>query len=1021
MGSQEVVNLPESVKKTIEIICQEKKLPPLKNYAKKMLAEIGEEASLDVLRTIWSSKEVTSFSGYISFLVKQDYPVHANTVLSAYDSTVPSPHAQKTWLGDGERLKSPISMSSSQNSSNSTSPINLTRRFSFEHGNKQRRSPSGRGHSHSPLAMSPQLLILTKLEYRRLFLLLSYIKREKLEAAIDLDGANEIISIKDLPMRVFEDRIWNKYGLKFCDEYDRITYLDSNSGKTHLYYCHVDRDGSYYFKGPYLNSTRTHLQRSLGDDNVLIVKFLEDDPCGNRKIFEEGVLVGLRRFQFFLFKDERNRKKKNQLEKEKKSTSVKCYFVRIDSGASDNDDENYILFGKSISEARRLFMHIDTVSTTEKYMARFALILSKTVKLQVDFGAVVIERIEDIPFRDENGFFVCAEGKPLLHTDGTGFISEDLAVKCQKDFVSSKSNKDNSFEKYDEFVKFEDMACQKSGAEARNKEPPLLIQCRLFYQGHAVKGTLLVNKKLERGTIQIRPSMIKVERDPTLPEKGTFNSLEIVTISHKPGRTFLSKNLIALLSYGGVPQEYFLYLLRNALEETRNVYSNRRAALRVTSNHDGLEEGIVAQRMILSGVPLNEPYLQHCLSNLEDMEKSKLKNGKIPIDDSFYVMGTADPTGILNTHQVCVILDNGQISGKVLVYRNPGIHFGDIHILEAVYVKELEEVVGNAKYGIFFSTKGSRSAAYEMASGDFDGDLYWVSRNPELLKYFKASEPWNRVYSSPSSNKRGPRELSTVELERELFQLFLESRRTSYDMATACHSWLTFMDRLLTLGDHCTSEKDCLRKKMIHLIDIYYDALDAPKSGKKVDVLKELKAEKYPHHMGKGGDLSYKSSSILGLIYDRVEAFKDAAAVPVTTKEVWKLSCFEVEIPVIYVNMWKSRYEKYLKDMCQALKCGDESRNEAANEVVIKYKELLYDGCVEMEESSKDTEIIYEEAMAIYHVTYEYATTNGVERCSFAWRVAGSALCNLFAWKLAGPKDKPLVVLRSVLRELLNY
>lgn len=66
------------------------------------------------------------------------------------------------------------------------------------------------------------------------------------------------------------------------------------------------------------------------------------------------------------------------------------------------------------------------------------------------------------------------------------------------------------------------------------------------------------------------------------------------------------------------------------------------------------------------------------------------------------------------------------------MYRNPGMHFGDVHVMEAVYVKRLEEFVGNAKYGIFFSTKGQTSAAYEMATGDFDGDRYWVSRNPEV-------------------------------------------------------------------------------------------------------------------------------------------------------------------------------------------------------------------------------------------------------------------------------------------------
>jgi hypothetical protein len=30
--------------------------------------------------------------------------------------------------------------------------------------------------------------------------------------------------------------------------------------------------------------------------------------------------------------------------------------------------------------------------------------------------------------------------------------------------------------------------------------------------------------------------------------------------------------------------------------------------------------------------------------------------------------------------------ENGQITGNVLVYRNPGLHFGDIHIMQAYVV-----------------------------------------------------------------------------------------------------------------------------------------------------------------------------------------------------------------------------------------------------------------------------------------------------------------------------------------------
>ncbi|CAA3021996.1 probable RNA-dependent RNA polymerase 3 isoform X1 [Olea europaea subsp. europaea] len=844
------------------------------------------------------------------------------------------------------------------------------------------------------------LQILNKLEFRRLFLVLSYIGSKKLETVMTLDDVNDILSMKDRPMTYFESKIWDSYGRLFYEKSDRSEYSDWDCGKTHSYNCYVNQDGSLQFKGPYLSVPNTHMQRSLGEHNVMTVKFLGDGMCGTDK---EGILVGLRRFRFFVFKDERKRKKKTSIKEEKKSTDsdLKCYFVELS--------------GKKISELRRLFMHIHTVSSIEKCMARFSLILSKTIKLQVDLDAVEIQRIEDIPFLDENDSVIFDEdGKPLLHTDGTGYISENLAMQCPKDLCRAKYMKDEDLLK---ICDFEDVSRQQKGTKAGNREPPLLMQVRLFYNGCAVKGTLLVNKKLQPGIVQIRPSMIKVETDPTLPVGQTFNSLEIVAVSHKPGRTFFSKYLIALLSYGGVPGEFFLNLVTHSLEEAQNVFSNRIAALRVASNHEGMDDGFMAQRMLSSGIPLSEPYLQQCLSRLVKDDKAKLKTGRIPISESFYVMGTADPTGRLNNDQVCVILESGQISGKVLVYRNPGLHFGDIHILDAVYVEELQEVVGNAKYGIFFSTKGGRSAAYEIATGDFDGDMYWVSRNPELLTYFKASEPWSRVHSTPYSHKINPLELSEEELEREFFRLFSQARKPSYDMATAADSWLTNMDQLLMLSDDSAFKKDDLRRKIIQLIDIYYDALDAPKSGKNVKVPNHLKAKSYPHYMERGPRFTYYSTSILGQIYDRVEESKTDHF---PTIEISKVPCFDVEIPEMYLNMWKDRYDEYRLDMKRALNSGGESQNAAADEVIRKYKQLLYDAS-DMEESAKKTEEIEMEALAIYHVTYDFAKKrNDPGKCKFVWNVAGAALCNLHSRKMAGPNERPIVILSSLLRDILR-
>ncbi|KAK2633171.1 hypothetical protein EUGRSUZ_L00426 [Eucalyptus grandis] len=153
--------------------------------------------------------------------------------------------------------------------------------------------------------------------------------------------------------------------------------------------------------------------------------------------------------------------------------------------------------------------------------------------------------------------------------------------------------------------------------------------------------------------------MIKVEKDPKLSDIRTVDALEIVQTSNKPKPTYLSKILIALLSYGGVPNEFLLDMVENALGDANSVFSRKRAALRVLVNH-GEKDGLTAARMILSGIPLDETYLQNRLSILMNDEKKSLKGGRIHIPDSYYLMRAADPTGILKSDEVCIILWQGR-------------------------------------------------------------------------------------------------------------------------------------------------------------------------------------------------------------------------------------------------------------------------------------------------------------------------------------------------------------------------
>ncbi|EOA29804.1 hypothetical protein CARUB_v10012898mg [Capsella rubella] len=838
----------------------------------------------------------------------------------------------------------------------------------------------------------PQLVALGELEFKKAFLLLSYIPGQRLGEVVT---AEEIRRWKDLPMVAYEAAVWDSLGRKFCPQTDERV-LQWDSGKTHYYQCHVAPDGSYTFKGPLLESTGTHLHKVLGDENVLTVKFANvqknsstycsDSYFTYKGIAKNGIMVGLRRYKFFVFKDGG----KDDKNKDVSTKRAKCYFIRTDSTASIDMEKPYIFSGKSIHEARMHFMHVHTLPSLANYMARFSLILSKTKKLEVDLTGVNFEIIKDIPCHDQDGKDVLDKNKkPRIHSDGTGYISEDLAQMCPVNIYKGKCLRSDKIK------------------EACGQEPPLLIQFRMFYNGYAIKGTFLLNKKIPSRTVQVRPSMIKVLPD-SLPNISTFNTLEVVNTSFPPKRTKLSRNLVALLSYGGIPDEFFLDILHNTLEESKAIFYNKRAALNAALSYGEMDDQNAAQ-MILAGIPLDEPHLKTCLSSFLKREKNDLKAGRLPVTESYYLMGTVDPTGELKEDEVCVILESGQISGEVLVYRNPGLHFGDIHVLKATYVKALEEYVGNSKFAVFFPQKGPRSLGDEIAGGDFDGDIYFISRNPELLEHFKPSEPWvSLTPPSKSNSARGPCQFSPEELEEELFEMFLKAGfHASNVIGMAADSWLTIMDRFLILGDESADEKAEMKQKMLELIDIYYDALDAPKKGAKVYLPNELRPDIFPHYMER--DKKFKSTSILGLIYDFVQS--QTTKQPSPPSEINKLPCFEDE-PVSEFHMKECRrwYDEYKDEMTHAMNTDASNKNE----IIERCKEDFY-GAASFEESKKSLEELYPQALALYNIVYDHATHAGVSRCGFVWKVAGPVLCRFYLKKR---HEKTLVSSPSVLKEI---
>ncbi|TYK28744.1 putative RNA-dependent RNA polymerase 5 isoform X1 [Cucumis melo var. makuwa] len=91
--------------------------------------------------------------------------------------------------------------------------------------------------------------------------------------------------------------------------------------------------------------------------------------------------------------------------------------------------------------------------------------------------------------------------------------------------------------------------------------------------------------------------------------------------------------------------------------------------------------------------------------------------------------------------------------------------------------------------------------------------------------------------------------------------------------------------------------------------------------------------------------------------------------------EVQKLPCFEEKVPEYIFMKWKFCYELYIKDMVDAMQLDLDAKNIAAEATIKKYKEILYDA-EELKGSPRSNEDVYQEALAIFQVTYDHAMSH---------------------------------------------
>lgn len=250
------------------------------------------------------------------------------------------------------------------------------------------------------------------------------------------------------------------------------------------------------------------------------------------------------------------------------------------------------------------------------------------------------------------------------------------------------------------------------------KQPPTAFQIR--YGGH--KGVLVVDRRSFK-KISLRPSMKKFE---------SKNTMLCVTRWSDSMPCYLNREIICLLSTLGVEDEAFKSLQQAYMVCLDKILTDKEVALDFMASICGGEMGRFLSEMLLHGYdPSVEPYLSLMLKAYQELQLTDLRSRcRIFMPKGRILMGCLDEVGLLNYGQVYIRVTmtmkeknkfedsrsffhqvdetTAVVVGKVVITKNPCLHPGDVRVLEAVYVKALEET--NWMDCIIFPQKGARYA-----------------------------------------------------------------------------------------------------------------------------------------------------------------------------------------------------------------------------------------------------------------------------------------------------------------------
>ncbi len=331
---------------------------------------------------------------------------------------------------------------------------------------------------------------------------------------------------------------------------------------------------------------------------------------------------------------------------------------------------------------------------------------------------------------------------------------------------------------------------------------------------------------------------------------------------------YLNRQVLVILSGLGVPDSAFSVLQDQMFNKMAQMLVDAESALSFLSQNYYVLPPLPFSTLKSFNATV-EPFFRSLINAAYKRQLAELlTRSRIFVPQGRILMGTIDETGTLREDEVFVqcqqvptdiitdnlVFDHERglfiVLGDVTVAKNPCLHPGDVRRLRAVLQPTLQRTHYDC---IVFPSVGTRPITDMCSGSDLDGDLYFVTWNPELLP---PSTVQPMEYDAPKATE--VEKISIGDIQRFMVDFIANDQ-----LGTIANAHVVHVDQ----------KPDGVKNELCVLLAyIFSMAVDFPKTGFIPTFPSEAKVTTWPDFMQKTGRPSYSSEKVIGKLFRKAKS-----------------------------------------------------------------------------------------------------------------------------------------------------